>query len=120
MIDYCLEKARMIPYKRGRQRIYSVITDSKNRIISESECMYFKSHPKQKEYSLRAGFNAERCMMHSELRACVLSKGKGVKITIARVAADGRPLDAVPCPSCRMCINDHGGIKEISYSTGVM
>lgn len=118
MLDYALSKARQISYKRGQQRVFSVITDAKNHIVAESACMYFKSHPKQKEYSIRAGFDAARCMMHSELRACILSKGRGVKITIARVAADGRPMDAMPCPSCRLCIADHSSIKEISYSTG--
>ena len=118
MLEYALSEARKIPYKRGQQRVFSVITDRKGRIVAESACFYFKSHPKQKEYSIRAGFDEARCMMHSELRACILSRGKGIKITIARVASDGRPLDAIPCPSCRLCIADHGGIKEISYSTG--
>src|SRR3990167_874740 len=118
MLEYVLRCARKLPYKRGQQRVYSVITDSRGRVVAESACYYLKSHPKQKENSIKAGFDEARCMMHAELRACILSKGKGVKITVARVSAEGRPLDAILCPSCRLCIADHGGIKEISYSTG--
>lgn len=118
MLDYCISRANEIPYKRGEQRVYSVITNAKGKVLSESPCMYRKSHPKQKEYSLKAGFDGERCMMHAELRSIVLSRGKGCKIYIARVAADGRPLDAYPCPSCKLAIDDHKGIKEICHTVG--
>ncbi|WWV93562.1 hypothetical protein KEN49_CDS0108 [Pseudomonas phage vB_Pae3705-KEN49] len=118
MLDYALEKCREIPYVKHRQRVYSVITDKRGRIISESQNMYGKTHPVQKRYSLKAGLSDLRCEMHSELRSIILSKGKGYRIYVARVGADGRPLDAYPCPTCQMAINDHGKLKEVIVSIG--
>lgn len=116
-LEYCITKARQIPYVKGIQRIYSVMVDKKGRIVAESPNMMTKSHPLQKKYSLLAGLDRSRVMMHSELRSVILSKGKGTKIYVARVGSDGRPLDAIPCPSCRMALNE-AGIKQIECTMG--
>lgn len=116
MIEYVLSKAREIPYVKGEQRIFSAIFDKRNRLVAESPCLYRKSHPRQKDLSVRTGFEEGRCNLHSEVNALIKSRGRGCKIVIARVGANGRPLDAHPCPSCSLAIKEATWIKSVEYS----
>ncbi len=117
MIDYCLEKARELPYTHGKYRIYSVVLDRKGKILGESANLYEKSHPKQKHYSKKAGMNDHRIYLHAELAAMLrVRNGTPTKIVIARVDRNGNPVNACPCPSCQIAIKEFG-ISSIEFTT---
>lgn len=115
-LEYALRCCREIPYIKGYQRVYAVVTDRKGRIVAESPNFYTKTHPLQKRYSLMCDRSEHRAFLHAELRTLILARGKGEKLTVARIGASGRALDAYPCPSCRLAIKEAGHIKEICCS----
>lgn len=118
-LDYCLRKASEIPYQRGYQRVYSCVVDRKGNVLGEGPNFYGRSHPKQKEYSLKAGLDPWRCYLHSEVYSLLQAakrNPKHCKLIVARVGSNGRALDAKPCASCSIAIREAGFIKEISYS----
>lgn len=106
MIDVAIEKAKMLPVIRGRQRVYTIITDKAGRVISEAANSYDKTHPKQKRYSLLAGCSEHKIYLHSELRALIAAKGNEHHMYIARVGADGKQLPAFPCAACKIAISE--------------
>lgn len=118
-IEYCLSRARQIPYVRGYQRIYSAVVSDKGVILGEGANQYQKSHPKQKEYSLKAGLDPARCYLHSEVYSILQAAKKNpkrCKLIVARVGSNGRALDAEPCISCKIAIREAGFIEEVNYS----
>lgn len=116
MLDYAVEKARQLPYEQGCVRIYSVITDTRGRIIGEGSNSYWKTHPLQAFYADQAGL-PDKIFLHAEVSAIVrLTYGQEpYKIYIARVDAYGRPCLAAPCPVCNLAIKDHN-IKSVEYT----
>lgn len=115
-LQYCLEKARQIPYVKGQARVFTTIRNRKGKIVAESMNLYYKSHPLQSKYSVKAGFDELRCNLHSELRAIILAakrNPKDCRISVARIGAKGNPLPALPCPSCALAIQDCGFISSI-------
>jgi len=119
VIDYALEKARQIPYERHKQRVYAVVHNKRGKIFAEGSCLYGRSHPMQKRYSIKAGFDEWRCYLHAETRVIAACKGRGSILTVVRIAADGRALNSAPCPSCSLLISDCGFIKNVNYSVGI-
>lgn len=117
LLDYCIEKAKQIPYVKGQYRLYSVITDKRGRIVSESANSYCTTHPKQFYAAKKVGKPLKQ-FLHAESAALIKSKGRGCKLYVARVLSDGTPADAMPCIVCRQMLKLHGGIKSVEYTTG--
>jgi len=123
MIDYCIEQARKIPVVKGRQRVYAVITDKKGKVLSESMNLYSKSHPEQKRLSMAVGLSEERAYLHAEV-ACIIKASKRLRkgltgmLYVARVGYSGKPLDACPCVSCRLAIQECEWLSTVQYSIG--
>lgn len=118
-LSYCLKKCRTIPYEKGRQRVYSCVVDKKGVVIGEGPNKYDKSHPKQREYSIKAGLSEERCYLHSEvyslLQAAKRNPGR-CKLIVVRIGRNGRCLNAFPCQSCMIAIQESGFIESIEAS----
>ena len=112
-LEYCLQKCREIPYKRGEQRHYSVVVDKRGRLISEAANSYTKTHTIMAKTSKRLGLEKEYC--HAECLAIVRAKGKGHKIYIVRVDAKNNACYSAPCPICAVLIKE-AGIKVVEFS----
>lgn len=120
-LDYCLHKARQIPLIKGKQRVYSCITNKKGIIIGESANLYEKSHPLQRKYSMKAGMSEERCYLHSEVASIIKAAKRNplnCTLYVARIGKGGNALDSVPCPSCRIAIKECGFISSVQYCVG--
>lgn len=114
-LDYCLSKARELPYIKGQFRLYACVTDRKGRIISEASNSYTCTHPKQYRVAKRLG-NPLKTFLHAESACLIKSRGKGSKLIVARVLADGSSANAMPCSICQAMIELHGNIKSVEYS----
>lgn len=116
MLEYCLRKAKEIPYERGKQRHYCVITDKRGRILSEGSNDYSCTHPIMKKTSQRIGLFKE--YIHSEVLALVRLKTnkKNLIMYVARVDSEGNPKISKPCPVCSVVIKESQQIKTIVYT----
>lgn len=120
-IQLCTDKARSIPYTKGRARVYSLIVSKRGKILSESQNLYEKSHTLQKHYSVKAGFDPERCYLHSELASIIKAakmNPKDCTLYVARVGSKGQKMDAWPCPSCRLAIAETAFITSVQVTIG--
>lgn len=120
-LEYCLQEARKIPLTKGKQRVYSCITDKRGRLIAESQNLYEKSHPLQRKYSVKAGMSEERCYLHSEVASIIKAAKRNplnCTLYVARIGKSGRALDSIPCPSCRIAIKECGFISSVQYCVG--
>ena len=113
-LDYCLQKASEIPYVKGQQRHYAVVTDKRGKIISESRNLYNKTHPQMARVSKKLGLDKTFC--HAEQLALVRARGKGCKLFVARVDSKNRPMYSSPCPVCSVLIEESGHIKSVEFS----
>lgn len=116
-LNYTISKARDIPYISGQYRLFAVVLDRKNRIVSEASNSYTSTHPKQFEAAKRVG-KPEKVYCHAEALALIRSKGKGCKLVVARVKSDGAVANAKPCDVCNELIRQHGGIISVEYTIG--
>lgn len=118
MLDYALSKARQIPYKRGQQRHFCIITDKRGRILAESANSYTKSSPKMKQAGQKVGLE-EKIFWHAECKTIysVRDLSKAHRLIVVRIGSKGEALNSKPCCICERLIQEVG-IKEISYSTG--
>lgn len=114
MLDYCIQKASELPYQRHRSRHYCVIVDKRNRIIAEAGNSYQKTHPMMAKASKKLGMCKEYA--HSEMLALVRSRGKGVKMYIARVDSNNKPCYSAPCKVCSALIAE-SQIESVEYTT---
>ena len=109
MRDSKIERARMfaskLPFHKGEQRVWAVITDKRGKILSEAGNNYRKSSPVMKKFGQQAGY-PEKEFWHAECRAIHnLPYGSApYKISVARVNRDGDLLPSNPCPVCRAAI----------------
>lgn len=110
MLNRCIRKATELEPKK--QRIFSIITDNHNRILSTGTNSFSKSHVLQAYYCELAN-QPHKIFIHSELQALVRLKGRKAKtIYIARVNKKNEPVPSKPCPICSLAIKD-AGITEI-------
>lgn len=117
MIEYCIAKARELPYVRGQYRHYCVVLDRRGRVVSESANSYVKTSPRAFKAASKVG-RPEACYLHSEQRALYLDKKRrGVKLIVARVLADGSPANSEPCEICKIVLQDFPNIASIEYTT---
>lgn len=113
MLDYCIQKASELPYQKHRSRHYAVIVDKRNRVIAEAGNSYQKTHPLMAKASKKLGMCKEYA--HSEMLALVRSRGKGVKMYIARVDSRGNACYSAPCPVCATLIAE-SSLKAVEFS----
>lgn len=116
MIDYAIKRASELPYERHKKRLFAVILDKKNRIVSESSNRYDKTHTTQFHYGKRTG-NPHACYLHAEIAALLKDKNRrGVKMIVARVDSKGKPCLAAPCVACQLALKEASYIKTIEYT----
>lgn len=116
-IDYCLQRAREIPYIRGQQRHFAAVFCKRGRLVSESANSYLKTSPRAFKAALKVGLE-HKCFLHAEQRALYLDKKrKGVKLVVVRVGAKGEPMYSEPCPVCKEVLKDFSNIKSVEYTT---
>ena len=109
MLNRCIELASQL--QNRKQRVASIITDKKGRILSFGVNSYTKSHPKMAWYASKFNdFN--KIYLHSEIASIIACDKKPHTIYIARINRKGAPVPALPCKICRYAIDDCG-IKEI-------
>ena len=113
-IDYCIQKASELPYQRHRSRHYCIIVDKRGKIVAEGANDYRKTHPMMAKASKKLGMCKEYA--HSEMLALVRSRGKGVKMYIARVDANNKPCYSAPCKVCSALIAE-SQIESVEYTT---
>lgn len=117
-MSYCLERAKSLPYKQRESRVYAVVLDKKDRLVSESANSYKKTHPEQARLAALVGL-PDKIFGHAELIALQKDRDqRGQKIVVARVDAMGNACYACPCPICSAAIREHGGIRSIVFSKG--
>lgn len=119
MIDYCLEKASLLPVSEYRQRHYAVAQDYKGRIIAESPNSFSKTHTVQAQYARKVG-RPDAIYLHAEMAVLIkcanLGRSKDVhKIVVARVDKKGGSTYSCPCKICSLAIKEFG-VRAIEFS----
>lgn len=116
MLDYCIQKASELPFKRGRKRHYCIITDKRGRILAEASNSYIKTSPKMLKASKAVGLD-EKIYWHAECKAIysLRNKSRAYRIMVARVDSSGLPVNSKPCCICMNLIKQMG-IKTIEYT----
>lgn len=116
MIQLARTKASNLPFVKGNQRVYAIVSDKKGNLISEGHNDYFKSSPHMKRYSDEVGLHG-KIYWHAECRAIhYIPRNKSAyKISIARVNKTGEFLPSKPCPICNNAIKK-AGIQIVEYS----
>jgi deoxycytidylate deaminase len=103
MLNRCIDLASQL--QNRKQRIASIITDKKGRILSFGVNSYTKSHPKMAHYSSKFNdFN--KIYLHSEMDSLVRLSRQGHSIYVARVDKKGNPLPCKPCRICALALKD--------------
>ena len=116
-IDYCLDKARAIPYVKGQTRHYAVVVNKRGRVVGEGRNEYLKTHPLAAKAGKAVGLPAKECV-HAELSALLGDRyRKGVKLVVCRVDSRGRSAYSEPCHVCKYTIKEYfPNIKSVEYS----
>lgn len=115
IMQYAIEKAKQIPYKRKQSRHYCVITDKRGRIVSEAANSFVRTHTIMHKVSRKLGL--EKDFLHSEIGAIINDKvKKGYKLTVVRIDSEGNPASSMPCPVCMSVIKEASWIKSITWS----
>jgi deoxycytidylate deaminase len=115
MIQYCIDQARQLPIVRGHKRLFAVVLDKRNRLVSQGSNSYTKTSSRQYRAAKRVGEPAKQCL-HAEAVAIFRSQGRGVKLIVARVDAEGNACMSKPCRVCCELIKMHGGIISIEHT----
>lgn len=117
ILELAIQKAGELPKVRNQQRHYSIVTDKRGRIVSEAANSYVKTSPVMKRSGCKVG-KPEAIYLHSEVLALSRDKHrKGVKLYVARVGADGKPLYSAPCCICAEYLKEYPNIKSVEFST---
>lgn len=115
-IDYCLQRAREIPYKRGEQRHWAAIYDKRGKLIAEGSNSYVKTSPKMLRAGQKVGLD-NKIYWHAECKAIYGLRDikKAYKIVIARVNSIGEAVNSKPCILCETLIRDTG-VKIVEHT----
>lgn len=115
-IQYCLQKAREIPYTKGQNRHYSILLCKRGRIISEGQNHYDKTSPRMKRAGEAVGLPDKTCLHAESLAIFRDKKRQGKKLIVVRVDSKGESCYSAPCPLCCYLIKEHGGIESVEFS----
>lgn len=101
-----------------RHVITARVYDKKGNLLSQAQNMYTKSHPWQRELSIRAGLPEQKMYLHAEVLALLkVPYGKLPHLLeVARYGARGEPRIAFPCPACQIAIKMKG-VKEVQFTS---
>lgn len=117
-LQLAIKVASALPIVRGQQRLCSVVSDKRGKVLSIGVNSYNKSHPLMAKYAEQTG-TPEKCYLHSEVAALVAlnynDRQKAHKLSVARVMKNGETGLAAPCPACQRAISDLG-IKVIEHT----
>lgn len=114
MLDKAIEKCLELPFVKGQRRLYAIVSDKRGNIVGEASNNYTKSHTVQAYYAKKAGLEP-KIYLHSEIHALLRARGKGYKISVARVDSKGNLCYAAPCRICSIAIKE-SGIKQVEYT----
>jgi len=105
--------AQKVKYKH---QLTAVVYDRKGRVLSIGQNSYLKTHPKQKELSIKAGY-PQKEFIHAEVAAILKCRDltKAYRIRVTRVGRSGELLLAMPCNVCMPYIRE-SGIEVIERS----
>ena len=115
-IDYCLDKARAIPYRKHRSRHYAVVLDKRGKIVGEGANSYTKTSPKMLEAGSKVGLK-DKIYWHAECKAIYSARNlnKAYKLIVVRINSEDKPVYSKPCVLCEALIKE-AGVKIIEYS----
>lgn len=115
-IEKAISKANLIPFEKGKHRIYSIVYDKRGRRLSEAGNSYTKTSPKMRAYASDVNI-PEKDYWHAECLAIsrIPSGAVPYRIVIARVNRKGESLLSAPCPVCCNAIKK-SGIKVVEYT----
>ena len=101
---------------KTRQEITATIYDKRGKILAIGKNSYEKTHPIQSKFAKQAGL-PQKEQLHTEVAAIIraLKRGSPYKIKVERFDKKGFPLNAEPCPICKLAIKE-AGIKIIEYT----
>lgn len=99
-----------------RQTIVATCFDRKGRVLGTGVNDYYRSHPLQKYFSIKAGLSADRIYIHAELAAVLASGKKRIhSIFVQRFGKRGDMLNAKPCKSCMLMLKFFD-VKIVRYT----
>ncbi len=108
---------RSTKYMTTKLLITATIYNRKGRVLSTGVNSYVKTHPKQQHFADRANL-PEKSFLHAEIASLVkLKNGVAHKIKVERYGKSGQPLNAEPCPICKLAIKA-AGISFVEYTVG--
>ena len=84
-----------------RYQITAILFDKKGRPLSIGKNSYTKTHPIMARESAKHG-EPYKVFLHAEIDAIVRCRdmSKATRIVVMRFDANGRPVNAKPCPIC--------------------
>lgn len=100
---------------KKRFLIKATCYDKRGRLISVGYNSYTRTHPTQAHFAKHAGQH-ERQFLHAEIHSLLKAGDKKVyKISVERYDCDGNPVNAEPCPVCKLAIKAWG-VKYTEYT----
>ncbi|MNQ25267.1 Cytidine and deoxycytidylate deaminase zinc-binding region [compost metagenome] len=117
-LQKAIDGARAIPYVKGQQRHFALVTDKRGKVIGSGANSYSRTHTISFKHGKAQG-NIEKCYIHAEQQAIIRSLKSSVKekhLYVARVYANGEPAPSMPCEICMSFIRSVGNIKSISFT----
>ena len=99
-----------------KQNITAICYDKRGRILSIGRNSYVKTHPLQARMAAKMG-NERQIYLHAEIAALVKVRNWSLikKMTVVRLNALGKPLNAMPCEICAELIR-LAGIKIVEHT----
>lgn len=116
MLEKAQEFASNLEYTKGQERLCTIITDKRGRVLSVGYNSYTDSCKMQRFYARVVGLDF--CVFsHSEIDALNRLKDtdKPFRAYVARVNRKGLPLMAKPCKICSTALENFG-VRVINYT----
>jgi len=112
----CIQVFNMCINKK--YNISATVYDKRGRILSTAVNSYSKTHPEQKRLAVKVGL-PEKEFGHAEVISIIRALKVGVpySIKVERYGKTGNPLNAEPCPICKLMIKE-SGIKFVTHTVG--
>lgn len=95
-----------------RYRVIARALDKKGRVLATRTNSYTRTHPKQKNFAVKAGRN-DAIWLHAEISCLLAARADVHTLLIARVSKDGIPVSAKPCEICSLAIQEYGVVEVI-------
>lgn len=116
-LEKLIEELRQMPpiEQVGNYKRYRVIAralDKKGRVLATRTNSYTQTHPKQKNFAVKAGRN-DAIWLHAEISCLLAARADVHTLLIARVSKDGIPVSAKPCEICSLAIQEYGVVEVI-------